>query len=124
MNGLLRYFYLGEFASSEALWERYPAGGIEGEYVKIAGVEYGWDKYGRRWALLDASGGGSGEGSGESSGSDGHCCCCHTSDHALIMRIENNSANINTLFDRIDGLQTSDNEFQPIESDSIDNMFN
>ena len=42
-------FFVGEFATLEALWARLPNGGVEGEYARINGVEYAWDKYERNW---------------------------------------------------------------------------
>lgn len=42
--------FIGDFDSLETLWARYPNGGIEGEYARIGGVEYAWDKYERNWS--------------------------------------------------------------------------
>ena len=41
--------YKGEFTSIEAVWERYPEGGIEGDYLYINSVKYRWNKYDCIW---------------------------------------------------------------------------
>lgn len=41
---------LGEFANISDVWERYPEGGAEGDYLFIGGVKYRWDKYNLMWA--------------------------------------------------------------------------
>lgn len=40
---------LGTFDSIEAVWERYPEGGHEGDYITIAGERLAWDKYSLSW---------------------------------------------------------------------------
>lgn len=40
---------LGTYASIDAVWKEYPNGGIEGDYVTVAGADYGWDKYCHQW---------------------------------------------------------------------------
>ena len=40
---------LGNFASIDAVWARYPNGGQEGDYLTIAGVKYRWNKYILKW---------------------------------------------------------------------------
>lgn len=43
---------LGNFASIEAVWEAYPNGGIEGDYLFIPnqqGTKYRWNKYIQQW---------------------------------------------------------------------------
>lgn len=51
--------YLGKYTSVAKVWEAYPSGGIEGNYVLIGaadeeGVRYNWNKYKRQW--LNAAG--------------------------------------------------------------------
>lgn len=86
---LPKNIYIGEFASLQALWARLPNGGIEGEYVKINGVEYAWDKYERNWKTTDGQNNGNNNnntGGGNNSGGtttidnnsgnpDSHCGC-------------------------------------------------
>lgn len=45
---------VGEFSSIDALWSRYPEGGIEGDYAIVGGVKYQWDKYNRQWISANA----------------------------------------------------------------------
>lgn len=43
---------LGNFANIEAVWEAYPNGGIEGDYLFIPnqeGTKYRWNKYIQQW---------------------------------------------------------------------------
>lgn len=46
---------LGNFANIEAVWEAYPNGGIEGDYVTVSGVSgtLSWNKYTRTWGEED-----------------------------------------------------------------------
>ena len=95
---LQKTVFLGTYPSIEAVWAKYPAGGIEGEYVVVDGVEYGWNKYDRIWDVIDengntagagtSTGGGSGTGTSGGTGSTGvptnggsttkdDCCGCH-----------------------------------------------
>lgn len=51
--------YLGKYTSVAKVWEAYPSGGIEGNYVLIGaadeeGTRYNWNKYKRQW--LNAAG--------------------------------------------------------------------
>lgn len=41
--------YLGEFNNIDEVWERYPEGGHEGDYITIAGEQLAWNKYTRQW---------------------------------------------------------------------------
>ena len=50
MSSVLSYINnLGTFDSMKAVWERYPEGGREGDYVTIGGLKYGWNKYDLIW---------------------------------------------------------------------------
>ncbi|MBQ1227472.1 MAG: hypothetical protein IIX79_05230 [Alistipes sp.] len=40
---------IGYFESEQQLWSQHPQGGVEGDYVVIAGKEYIWDKYNKEW---------------------------------------------------------------------------
>ena len=40
---------IGCFESEQQLWSQHPQGGVEGDYVVIAGKEYIWDKYNKEW---------------------------------------------------------------------------
>lgn len=40
---------LGSYTSMNAVWEAYPYGGIEGDYVTISDQKYYWNKYVGRW---------------------------------------------------------------------------
>lgn len=40
---------LGDFESIEAVWVRYPEGGIEGDYLFVGDVKYRWNKYALLW---------------------------------------------------------------------------
>lgn len=40
---------LGNFTSIQAVWESHPEGGKEGDYLRVNGVEYTWNKYERLW---------------------------------------------------------------------------
>ncbi len=44
--------YLGSYASVAALWESFPEGGIEGDYVKVGNDFYGWNQYTRQWQAI------------------------------------------------------------------------
>lgn len=41
--------YLGTFSSIESVWNRYPDGGVEGDFLHIDGVKYSWNKYDKIW---------------------------------------------------------------------------
>jgi hypothetical protein len=41
--------FLGEFNNIDEVWERYPEGGHEGDYITIAGEQLAWNKYTRQW---------------------------------------------------------------------------
>lgn len=41
--------FLGEFNNIDEVWERYPEGGHEGDYITIAGELLAWNKYTRQW---------------------------------------------------------------------------
>lgn len=41
--------FLGEFENIDKVWERYPEGGHEGDYISIAGERLAWNKYARQW---------------------------------------------------------------------------
>ena len=40
---------LGTFASVAAVWEKYPEGGKEGDYLTIGSTKYRWNKYDQIW---------------------------------------------------------------------------
>lgn len=40
---------LGTFTSVNAVWEAYPSGGMEGDYVTVNSVVFTWNKYFRGW---------------------------------------------------------------------------
>lgn len=48
--------YLGEFKSESEVWEKYPAGGKEGEYLTIGGVKYYWNPYNNAWQSGNTAG--------------------------------------------------------------------
>lgn len=43
--------YLGTFDTLTAIWEAYPEGGKEGDYIIIGEEYYKWDKYSSSWSL-------------------------------------------------------------------------
>ena len=45
---------LGEFRHMNAVWEKYPEGGKEGDFLTIAGEKYYWNKYKCIWDNTDA----------------------------------------------------------------------
>ena len=47
------YNNLGNFKSIEEVWERYPNGGVEGDMLYIAGVQYVWNKFDLIWENSD-----------------------------------------------------------------------
>lgn len=107
-------YYLGEFGTITAVWERWPNGGIEGEYVKVDGQYLGWDKYTRRWETIEDT-------------SSSHNCGCDTQLVTdLTARVQTNTVQINTLMDRIDTLVTSITNLTealvPIDNDTIDTI--
>ncbi|MBR1792094.1 MAG: hypothetical protein IJ764_00430 [Bacteroidales bacterium] len=102
---LQRLYFIGEFASNDALWRRYPSGGIEGEYVSIDGTDYGWNKYTRRWEDLDGKGldaDDSNEGieskPDSSETNTGGRCCCLT---PIESKIKTNAKTITALKSRV-----------------------
>lgn len=40
---------IGEFSSLQDVWEKYPYGGKEGDYIVVNGQQIGWDKYTKSW---------------------------------------------------------------------------
>ena len=44
--------YLGHFTSLQSVWEEYPSGGNDGDYVYINGVRLDWNKYERQWIAV------------------------------------------------------------------------
>lgn len=40
---------LGSFDTLDAVWKAYPSGCIEGDYVTVSNVRYGWNKYTNNW---------------------------------------------------------------------------
>ena len=46
---MIRINDLGNFDNISEVWNQYPEGGKEGDYLTINGVEYGWDKYALLW---------------------------------------------------------------------------
>lgn len=49
---------LGNFPNLAAVWQAYPSGGLEGDYLYIpntSGVKYSWNKYARTWGIEDDS---------------------------------------------------------------------
>lgn len=40
---------LGQFANIDEVWEKYPEGGIEGDYVIVGSTEIEWNKYTQNW---------------------------------------------------------------------------
>lgn len=45
--------YLGVYDSLEAVWQSYPGGGIEGDYVLAGGKVYGWNIFEKNWTVPD-----------------------------------------------------------------------
>lgn len=45
--------YLGVYNSLDAVWQSYPAGGVEGDYVLAGGKVYGWNIFERNWSSPD-----------------------------------------------------------------------
>lgn len=41
--------YLGGFTSIDEVWEKYPEGGHEGDYISINGEQISWNKYTQSW---------------------------------------------------------------------------
>ena len=47
--------YIGSFDGFEQVWEAYPEGGKEGDYILVAGERYKWNKYISNWGEIDSS---------------------------------------------------------------------
>ena len=50
---------LGNFPSLAAVWQAYPSGGLEGDYLYVpntSGVKYSWNKFARTWGNEDDPG--------------------------------------------------------------------
>lgn len=47
--------YLGNFESIEQVWNTFPNGGKEGDYILVAGERYRWNKYTSNWGEVDSS---------------------------------------------------------------------
>lgn len=45
--------YLGVFASLDAVWQSYPGGGLEGDYVLVGSKVYGWNIFEKNWTMPD-----------------------------------------------------------------------
>ncbi len=46
---MIRLNNLGTFDNLDAVWEAFPEGGVEGDYVVVEGHEIAWNKYTRNW---------------------------------------------------------------------------
>lgn len=44
---------LGVYGSLAEVWDDYPNGGLDGDYVTVYGIRYGWNKYVRQWETDD-----------------------------------------------------------------------
>lgn len=40
---------LGEYSTLSEVWAQYPSGGMDGDYVTINSIQYGWNKYDHQW---------------------------------------------------------------------------
>lgn len=49
--------YLGVYASLDAVWQSYPGGGLEGDYVLVGSKVYGWNIYEKNWTTPDIASG-------------------------------------------------------------------
>lgn len=47
---------LGNFPNLAAVWQAYPSGGLEGDYLYVTGIKYSWNKYARTWGNEDDPG--------------------------------------------------------------------
>lgn len=46
---------IGSFDGFEQVWEAYPEGGKDGDYILVAGERYKWNKYISNWGEIDSS---------------------------------------------------------------------
>lgn len=46
---------IGSFDGFEQVWEAYPNGGKDGDYILVAGERYKWNKYISNWGEIDSS---------------------------------------------------------------------
>lgn len=46
---------LGTYNNLKEVWDAYPLGGIEGDYVIVEGQKVGWDKFSQSWGNTDST---------------------------------------------------------------------